>query len=80
MLYRDLLFYSFGVLVLLYVVTIYGNNTRFLCILITCLNTFSLSHSDFRDPGANAITRCVRTKSYTYDDSWYRNECHIFTK
>jgi hypothetical protein len=22
------------------------------------------------------ITKCVRNKSYTYDDSWYRNECH----
>jgi hypothetical protein len=25
------------------------------------------------------ITKCAGIKSYTYDDSWYRNECHIFT-
>jgi hypothetical protein len=30
-----------------------------------------------QDPGANIITKCARTKSHTYDDSWYRNECHI---
>jgi hypothetical protein len=29
-----------------------------------------------QDLGANIITKCARTKSYTYDDSWYRNECH----
>jgi hypothetical protein len=29
-----------------------------------------------QDPGANIITRCARTKSYTYEDSWYRNKCH----
>jgi hypothetical protein len=39
----------------------------------------SLSHPGFRDPGANIITRCARTKSHTYDKSWYINECHIFT-
>jgi hypothetical protein len=38
-----------------------------------------LSHPGFRDPGANIITRCAGTKSHTYDESWYRNECHIFT-
>jgi hypothetical protein len=27
--------------------------------------------------GAN-FTKCVGIKSHTYDDSWYRNECHIF--
>jgi hypothetical protein len=32
-----------------------------------------------QDPGTNIITMCARTKSYTYDDSWYINECHIFT-
>jgi hypothetical protein len=31
-----------------------------------------------QDPGANIITRCVGTKSHTYDESWYRNECHNF--
>jgi hypothetical protein len=30
------------------------------------------------NPGAN-FTKCARIKSRTYDDSWYRNECHIFT-
>jgi hypothetical protein len=40
-----------------------------------------VSHPDFRDqnPGANIITRCAGTKSHTYDDSWHRIECHIFT-
>jgi hypothetical protein len=23
------------------------------------------------------FTKCARIKSHTYDDSWYRNECHI---
>jgi hypothetical protein len=32
-----------------------------------------------QNPGANIITRCVGTKSHTYDDSWHRIECHIFT-
>jgi hypothetical protein len=39
----------------------------------------SMSHPGFRDPGMNIITKCAETKSHTYDDSWYRNECHIFT-
>jgi hypothetical protein len=38
-----------------------------------------VSHPDLGDQGANVITKCDRTNSYTYDDSWYRNECHIFT-
>jgi hypothetical protein len=38
-----------------------------------------LSHLGFRDPDANIITRCARTKSHTYDESWYRNECYNFT-
>jgi hypothetical protein len=40
-----------------------------------------LSHPDFRvqNPGANIITRCAGTKSHTYDESWHRIECHIFT-
>ena len=37
-----------------------------------------MSHPGFRDPGANIITRCAETKSHTYDESWYRNECHNF--
>jgi hypothetical protein len=32
-----------------------------------------------QDPGANIITRCARTKSHTYDESWHMIECHIFT-
>jgi hypothetical protein len=32
-----------------------------------------------QDPGANIITKCAGTNSHTYDDSWYKNECHIFT-
>jgi hypothetical protein len=32
-----------------------------------------------QDPGANIITRCAGTKSHTYDESWHRIECHIFT-
>jgi hypothetical protein len=32
-----------------------------------------------QDPGANIITRCARTKSHTYDESWHKIECHIFT-
>jgi hypothetical protein len=35
--------------------------------------------SGHQDPGANIITRCVGTKSHTYDESWHRIECHIFT-
>jgi hypothetical protein len=35
--------------------------------------------SGHQDPGANIITRCARTKSHTYDESWHRIECHIFT-
>jgi hypothetical protein len=28
-------------------------------------------------PGHEIITKCARIKSHTYDDSWYRNKCHI---
>jgi hypothetical protein len=41
-----------------------------------------LSHPGFegtKTPGANIITKCARTKYHTYDESCYRNECHIFT-
>jgi hypothetical protein len=34
---------------------------------------------DFRDPGANTITRCAGTKSHTYDELWYINKCYNFT-
>jgi hypothetical protein len=33
----------------------------------------------FRGPNPGATHMCARIKSHTYDDSWYRNECHIFT-
>jgi hypothetical protein len=32
-----------------------------------------------QNPAANIITKCAGTKSHTYDDSWHRIECHIFT-
>jgi hypothetical protein len=32
-----------------------------------------------QDPSANIITRYAGTKSHTYDESWHRIECHIFT-
>jgi hypothetical protein len=35
--------------------------------------------SGHQDPDANIITRCAGTKSHTYDESWHRIECHIFT-
>jgi hypothetical protein len=39
----------------------------------------SLSHPDLRaNPGASQM--CARIKSHTYDDSCYRNQCHIFIK
>jgi hypothetical protein len=38
-----------------------------------------LSHPDLRaNPGASQM--CARIKSHTYDDSWYKNQCHIFIK
>jgi hypothetical protein len=40
------------------------------------LSIVTLGFRGHQDPGANIITKCARTKSYTYDDSWYRNECH----
>jgi hypothetical protein len=30
-------------------------------------------------PRREIITKYADAKSHTYDDSWYRNECHIFT-
>jgi hypothetical protein len=49
-------------------------------IMVTVLSPFChtrvLGH---QDPGANIITRCAGTKSHTYDESWHRIECHIFT-
>jgi hypothetical protein len=35
--------------------------------------------SEHQDPGANIITKCAGTKSHTYDESWHKIECHIFT-
>jgi hypothetical protein len=35
--------------------------------------------SGHEDPGVDIITRCAGTKSHTYDESWHRIKCHIFT-
>jgi hypothetical protein len=36
-----------------------------------------MSQPDLRsNPDASQI--CARIKSHTYDDSWYRNQCHFF--
>jgi hypothetical protein len=35
--------------------------------------------SGHQDPGANIITGCAGTKSHTYDESWHKIECNIFT-
>jgi hypothetical protein len=43
------------------------------------LTTCHTQISGHQDPGANIITRCAGTKSHTYDESWHRIECHIFT-
>jgi hypothetical protein len=41
-------------------------------------STELLSHPNLRaNPGTSQI--CGWIKSHTYDDSLYRNECHIFT-
>jgi hypothetical protein len=45
MIYSDLLFYSFGVPVVLYVVDMHANNRRFLCIFLTCFNTLSWTYN-----------------------------------
>jgi hypothetical protein len=38
---------------------------------------YHMSHPDLKaNPDASQI--CARIKSHTYDDSWYRNQCHIF--
>jgi hypothetical protein len=43
---------------------------------LPCCHTWVSRH---QDPGANIITRCARTKSHKYDESWHRIECHNFT-
>jgi hypothetical protein len=43
---------------------------------VTRCHTQVLGHQDL---GANIITMCAGTKSHTYDESWHRIECHIFT-
>jgi hypothetical protein len=46
--------------------------------LVTLIRENPMSHPDLRaNPGANQM--CAMIKSHTYDDSWYRNKCHIFT-
>jgi hypothetical protein len=37
-----------------------------------------VSHPDLR-AYLSMNQMCAKTKSHTYDDLWYRNECHIFT-
>jgi hypothetical protein len=32
-----------------------------------------------QDPSANITTKCARTKSHTYDESWHMIKCHNFT-
>jgi hypothetical protein len=45
----------------------------------TWYTSLRLSHPDLRaKPAANQM--CARIKSHTYDDSWYRNKCHIAPK
>jgi hypothetical protein len=52
------------------------NRARKCSLCQPCCHTRISGH---QDPGANIITRCVGTKSHTYDDSWHMIECHIFT-
>jgi hypothetical protein len=59
-----------------------GQNTKQVPIYFVS-EVLSLCHtrvSGHQDPGANIITRCAGTKSHTYDESWHRIECHIFTR
>jgi hypothetical protein len=44
-----------------------------------CVESCHTRISGHQDPGANIITRCAGTKSHTYDESWHRIECYIFT-
>jgi hypothetical protein len=54
--------------------------TSFLILVLTNYDEWCHTRiSGHQDPGANIITRCAGTKSHTYDDSWHRIECHIFT-
>jgi hypothetical protein len=49
---------------------------------VRCIQSKEYCHtriSGVQSPGANIITRCAGTKSHTYDESWHRIECHIFT-
>jgi hypothetical protein len=56
-------------------------NCQATIVLLASLCRDELSHPDFRGPkpGREIIAKCARTKSNTYDESWYINECHIFT-
>jgi hypothetical protein len=55
------------------------------CLVFNEYNTFAMRDDchtrilGVQNPGANIITRCAGTKSHTYDNSWHRIECHIFT-
>jgi hypothetical protein len=59
---------QFGYLYTLFTTELLGSTCYCLCGFV--------SHPVFRDSGVNIITKCARNKSYTYDDSWYINECH----
>jgi hypothetical protein len=34
----------------------------------------------FKGANPSVTHKCARIKSHTFDDSWYRNKCHIFNK
>jgi hypothetical protein len=53
-----------------------GKTTMEVVELVPCCHTRVLG---VQSPSANIITRCAGTKSHTYDESWHRIECHIFT-
>jgi hypothetical protein len=66
----------------LYLVDFSKENVDLEACLIAKTNMGWLWHtrlSGHQDPGANIITKCAGTKSHTYDESWHRIECHIFT-
>jgi hypothetical protein len=49
---------------------------RFVNNVKTIMFDEQMSHPDLRDPGASQM--CDRIKPHMYDDSWYKNQCHIF--
>jgi hypothetical protein len=53
-----------------------GRITGFTCTDWT-VKASLVSHPDLRT-NLGVSQMCPRIKSHTYDDSWYRNQCHIF--